>query len=261
MDKEWHDIDPKRKQLLEKLATIELSSKRFSLDDEIRKKLNQAFNMRDLDNIEIYAHYCEMKYSKKAGKSNKPRLAIKLKIDQFIKRAAVSPSDLAFNLQQTKSDKIHLPRLIRISPERLADRYVREGEDLVKNKLAVMKTACEFMSRELQTNPMLRECLYKIFQKYVLLVTEPTAKGKKEIDVYNQDFRVKRIYNRKISHISGSIWLRIQDCVRRGLISMSFKIPGEKHAKSNAILNLLKRNYCLQSFGDANERVRKFNVQ
>jgi len=29
MDKEWHAIDPKRKQLLEKLATIELNSKKF----------------------------------------------------------------------------------------------------------------------------------------------------------------------------------------------------------------------------------------
>lgn len=55
--------------------------------------------MKDLDNIEIYAHYCAMKYSKKGGKANKPRLAIKLKIDQFIRRAAISPGDLAFNLQ------------------------------------------------------------------------------------------------------------------------------------------------------------------
>ena len=63
MDKEWHAIDPKRKQLLEKLATIELNSKKFQLDDEIRKKLNQAMSMKDLDNIEIFAHYCNMKYS------------------------------------------------------------------------------------------------------------------------------------------------------------------------------------------------------
>ena len=94
-DKEWHYIDPKRKELLEKLTTIELNNSKFTLDDEIRKKLNQAFSMRDLENIEIFANYYKQKYQDSDTKAGE---AVRLKIDQFIRRAVVSPADVAFNL-------------------------------------------------------------------------------------------------------------------------------------------------------------------
>ena len=40
---------------------------------------------------------------------------------------------------------------------------------------------------------------------------------------------------------------QIQSCINN-LITVNFKIPGDKGNFSNLILNLLKKNYCLQNF-------------
>jgi len=138
------------------------------------------------------------------------------------------------------------PEDIKISPEKLADRYVKSEVYLVKDKLTVMKAACEFIANEMVSNPIVREKLLELFHQIATIRTEPTKKGRKEIDVYDDNFKVKRIVNRKICNISGSQWMRILNCMKKGLIVLRIHIPGEEKTERNQFLKCLRLRYCAQ---------------
>jgi hypothetical protein len=79
-----------------------------------------------------------------------------------------------------------------------------------------LKNLCKYLAQELFYQPVVRmkvkfkliKCLY-FFYKHACVYTEPTAKGKLNLDVYSPYYFVKRIQRREINKFKDETWLII----------------------------------------------------
>lgn len=154
------------------------------------------------------------------------------RLDEFSRRCMLHPIKLMENLNEEK--QIHKPVNPNITPTEMAKEYFRkEGEDPID----VINDTCIFTAIELASQPDIRKGLKKHIYEYGYVVTAPTDKGKKELDVFNPSYRTKYI-DRKISEFTETdLFIDILHNHSMGLINFKIEIRDNPAQKENPFGN------------------------
>ena len=126
------------------------------------------------------------------------------RLDHFSRRCLLSPIEIVENINEDK--QMHRPTQPTILAVEMAKEYANANliKDAIDQKKAmdiyldVLKEMCLFAAAELQSQPDIRRGLKKHIYDNGVLQTQPTDKGKKELDVFHPSYRVKRL-NKKLS--------------------------------------------------------------
>lgn len=76
--------------------------------------------------------------------------------------------------------------------------------------------------------PELREYAINKIIENVTISTEPTEKGKKELDIYHRLYCTKRIFNRKFVDFKDETWLKVKKAEKMGLITIMYEKKKKK---------------------------------
>ena len=252
LDEEWGSFYAEKEQIKKDMLSLE---NHLKISKSITDLFVNTFDKYHLDFIQEFISYHLSKYvdvNQLDAEENPPtykrpikRLfaqeAIQLKLDQIAKFAGLSSDQLAENLQASESGKmIHIPRYVDSTPEKVADDYRNPSNPLTIDTLSTMMNLCKYMANDIFYHPVIRNWVRKLYIEKVMISTEPTNKGRKEIDVTNPNFLVKRIFRRPIGHFVDDLWLRIILCESDGLIKVKFLLPWDNEKKENREINELK---------------------
>jgi len=137
----------------------------------------------------------------------------------------LGPIQLVENIQEGK--QLHKPNQPNIGPNDLAREYMRPGQ---KESLDVIKEMCVYTAIELSSQPDIRRGLKKHIYDHGWIITQPTDKGNKELDVFHPCYRVKRV-SKRLSELSeeknGDLFLDILQNQALGLITFQIAIKDE----------------------------------
>lgn len=138
----------------------------------------------------------------------------------------LGPIQLVENIQEGK--QLHKPNQpLNIGPNDLAREYMRAGQ---RESLDVIKEMCVYTAIELSSQPDIRRGLKKHIYDYGYIVTQPTDKGSKELDVFHPCYRVKRV-SKRLSELAeeknGDLFLDILQNQQLGLIVFDIVIKDE----------------------------------
>mmetsp|Transcript_38897 Transcript_38897/g.34569 ORF Transcript_38897/g.34569 Transcript_38897/m.34569 type:complete len:235 (+) Transcript_38897:2057-2761(+) len=107
-----------------------------------------------------------------------------------------------------------------------------------------MNQFCDYQAYQLSIHPIIRQIVYRMYFDKILISTEPTAKGKKEIDIYNINYSVKRIDKRPLNKLDDDIWLRALLCEKEQKITIKFHFRWEDdNINNDEIYNYLRNFY------------------
>lgn len=155
--------------------------------------LNPKINEQAMDNPDKV-------YKKSVRTYVKPEF--KVKFDDFAKQHLLAPEELAENLHEGKI--LHSPPYIEeLLTESTHKRYVDETIPKLSNPESFLTQLCDYVAHDLFYHPIIRKVVYRQYFEKVLLSTEPTQKGKKELDIYNINYCIKRIDGRPLKDLEG----------------------------------------------------------
>jgi transcription elongation factor SPT6 len=150
-------------------------------------------------------------------------IARKHKLDEFSRRCMLSPIELQENLNEDK--QIHKPtNPNNIGPTEMAKEYLRKETE---GALDVIKDMCNFTAVELSSEPDIRRGLKKHIYEFGVIITEPTEKGKKELDVFHASYRTKRVNKRVSELLDTDLFIDILQNHSLGLITFDIVIKDD----------------------------------
>ena len=101
----------------------------------------------------------------------------------------LAPHQLVENM--SKGVQIHKPNQpSNVSPNELTREYMRAGQ---KESLMVIKEMCIYTAIELSSRPEIRKGLKAHIYEHGWIITQPTEKGQKELDIFHPSYRVKHL--------------------------------------------------------------------
>lgn len=89
--------------------------------------------------------------------------------------------------------------------------------------LEIIKDMCVYTAIELQSQPDIRRGFKKHVHDYGIIVSEPTEKGLKELDIFHPSYRVKRV-SKKLKDMTDDLFLDIIQNESLGLITFTIMI-------------------------------------
>lgn len=90
--------------------------------------------------------------------------------------------------------------------------------------LEIIKDMCVYSAIELQCQPDIRRGFKKHIRDYGIILTEPTEKGRKELDVFHPSYRVKRVQKKLKELADTDLFLDILQNESLGLITFQIQI-------------------------------------
>ena len=238
LDRDYQEIINYKKLVLNQLNSI----KKFIPQNEFSyikdKYINEAQNIFELKNIEDYINYINELHFEEINNLNNYKAPIKNsliikcknnKIDEFVKTFMLDINDIAINLEYflknsevDKSGMYPCPNPNE-SPYDLATKYTLKNHNITDPK-EIIEIANKFISISLQKQPFLKKFIYQNFYEKCYLSTEPTEKGKNELDVFHPLFITKRIEKKPISTFNDDLYLFIIESESKGYINVNIKI-------------------------------------
>ena len=253
LDEEWGSFFAEKEQIKKDMLLLESYLK---ISKSITDLFVNTFDKYHLDFIQDFISYHLSKYLdpnqiqdpdeiqpsfKRPIKRMFAREAIQLKLDQIANIAGLSADQLAENLQASETGKmLHLPRYVDSTPEKIADDYRNSSNPLTIDTLCTMMNLCKYMANDIFYHPCIRNWVRKFYIEKVTITTEPTSKGRKDLDVTNPNYLVKRIQRRPIGQFVDDLWLRMVLCENDGLIKIKFLLPWDNEKKERKETNELK---------------------
>lgn len=117
--------------------------------------------------------------------------------------------------------QIFKPNNPQIGPKEMAKEYLRKEEEPPYD---VINDMCAYTVIELSSQPDIRRGLKKHIYDNAFVTTEPTEKGKKELDVFHPSYRTKRV-NKKLSEFQNTdLFIDILHNQGMGLINFEIQI-------------------------------------
>ena len=214
---------------------MENLEKNYHVPPELKHLLVSSFDKDTLDNL---YDYCDFIYSlnpefniedQTESKIKKPlrksyiREDIKEKILDFANFSLLPVEKFIENLHA--GTQLHIPSFLNIVPESMAESINNPKIALVEKSLSTFQAVCKLARDILYYHPIIRKQIKKLYYEKILFTTEPTAKGKREIDLYNINFAIKRIKRMPISDIEAYIWLMALENEEKGMIKIKFEFP------------------------------------
>ena len=255
LDEEWGAFYAEKEEIKKDMVVLENSMK---ISKSITDLFFTTYEKLELDFIQDFISYHLSKYlgDKSSiqieGQEEQPKTtfkrplrrlfaqeAIQVKLDQIAKIAGLSADQLFENvagLEATGGKLIHVPRYVNSTPEKVIDDYRNPSNVLTIDTLSTMMNLCKYMANDLFYHPCVRKWARQLYIEKVTVSTEPTNKGRKDLDVTSPNYIVKRINRRPIGLFVDDLWLRIASCEEDGLITVKFMLPweNERKGKDNA---------------------------
>jgi transcriptional accessory protein Tex/SPT6 len=91
-----------------------------------------------------------------------------------------------------------------------------------------------FMAGEIFNHPVIRKWLRKLYFEKATIFTEPSEKGKKELDLNSPYYIVKRIVRRPIKTFNDELWIMVNKCEKMGLIKSKIVLPWDEGYNTDA---------------------------
>lgn len=189
---------------------------------------------------------------KRMTKRNYAKAVIKLNLHEVGNSIFITPDQLAENL--IINEQKHRPKIINDAPDVVANENSNPNFPLVSEPVETLTTLCEFTALELFHHPLIRKTLKKMYFEKVLIFTEPTSQGEKEVSVYDFYYPVKRLRGIKPSGVTEDLWLIALEAQSKGLIKIDFKFPwGDDDEKKDEIRQKFLDFYLLEIKNRSNE--------
>jgi len=179
------------------------------MQKSIEHQRNQIFyinNLRDLNDFTHLMNFYKSYFQKELQAINDSRgkkvpfqkrdlvnNCRQQRLDEFSKRCMLNPLTLQENMNEDK--QIYKPNNPQIGPKEMAKEYLRKEDEPPYD---VINDMCAYTVIELSSQPDIRRGLKKHIYDNAYITTEPTEKGKKELDVFHPSYRTKRV-NKKLS--------------------------------------------------------------
>lgn len=255
LDDEWGAFYAEKEQIKKDMLVLENNMK---ISKSISHLFDNTFDKYHLDYIQDFINYHLSKYVDPNDENNDPedqkptykrplkrvfaQEAINLRLDQIAKLAGLSPDQLAENLQavETSGKIIYSPVFVELTPEITIEEYRNTSNPLAIDTLSTMLSLCNYMANDLFYHPCIRNWIRKMYIEKVTISTEPTAKGRKDLDVNNANFVTKRIQRRPIGLFVDDLWLRMMNSENDGLIAIKFLLPWDNEKEDKKDKNELK---------------------
>lgn len=175
----------------------------------------------------------------------------------------ITPDQMAENI--IVGEQRFRPKIINETPDKIANEHCNYAVPMIQLPVETLTTLCKFTALELFHHPIIRKNLKKLYTDKILIFTDPTRRGAKEITVYDFFYPVKRIRGKKPSEFSGELWLIALEAEKKGLITISFRLPWDDDEKKDEIRNRLLDLYLLEvksslSAGDELNIIKAWNV-
>lgn len=99
------------------------------------------------------------------------------------------------------------------------------------------------MANEIFYHPIIRRWVRNMYFERATISTEPTLKGKKDLDLYHSLYPTKRISRRPLKNFRDDLWLMMVEAEKKELIRVKFSLPWENDFDRDEILNKLRSLY------------------
>lgn len=264
LDLEWMKIYQKRRHIQ---ALISKLNSYFNVSHNVQNTFRSCYDLHLLDYYLNYVEYQLRKHLddqeifqllpqdnqdddtrepqfKRMKKRNFAKEVMKYNIHEVANQISITPDQMAENL--INNEQKFKPKIINDTPDKIANEYSNPAVQMIQMPVDTLTTLCEFMGLELFYHPIIRKYLKKMFNERVSIFTDPTEKGKKEINIYNFYYPTKRIRGKKPADFNKELWLMILEAEEKGLITVKFKLPWDKEEKKDEIKKRLMDFYTLE---------------
>ncbi|CAD8043009.1 unnamed protein product [Paramecium primaurelia] len=206
----------------------QLLGQRMNQDQTIEQEQeyvnSKIYNIqKELDNLSLNAK----------KKSNTKEKAMSEYIKQRVDEAALKfcyTSDEFFIKLQGKS--VQVDRKIIQDLEELWNHQTEAAEFRSQDSSSeYIKLLQKYLMMELYHHPFIRNFISQIYRDHLLISTEPTQLGNREITAVSYFFPVKRIKHRQYKYMEDQTWMQCLRAEQLGYIKISFTISKDKDHK------------------------------
>ena len=234
LDTEYQKLLEFKKKVLNNFNTLEpyLSEKIFHNMKE--KCIDNAMTIQELNSMMTYINYNKDKYSSKELKPDDEFISpvrrsvfnfkFSKELEEKVKSFCLNSNDIASNLELIKN-KENLNKLLHPPvPDITLSEMIQKIklENIVKEK--AMENMCNLMAKEMLCHPFIKEYAYDYLRHNCYVSTEPTEEGNKQLDVFNPNFRTKRVKERPIKSFVDDLFLDIYQREKEKLINVNIEI-------------------------------------
>lgn len=253
LDMDWNAIY-RRKNAIRKL--LDIVENINAVDPFIREHLESCQDLQSLQDLQDFAEYTMVKFKveqqalgggqyKRPTRSNFISEAMRYRLDELSSQVAISPDEFAHNLENKakKTGATQWPDFYRDLPEDAIKRYINPKVPFLENSLKCLYSIVSLMARDLFYHPIVRKILRKEYLELnVRLITNPTEKGKKDLDIYHPHFFVKRMrVTRPLKELRDDTWLVVLEEERKNRIEVKFEFEwGDDDTKDIIKQNLME---------------------
>lgn len=243
LDLEWMHIYKMRKNIQNLINNLESY---FQISKNVKNSFRSCYDMNLLKYYLHYVVYQLKKYvddqeinkiladdpndyeskgskHKKMTKRNYAKAVMKLNLHEVGNQIFITPDQMAENM--IVGDQRFRPKIINDTPDKIANEYSNPSYSLISEPVETLTTLCEFTALELYHHPIIKKNLKKMYFDRVMVFTDPTPKGNKEISVYDFYYPIKRIRGKKPVDFNSDLWLIALEAEKKGLIKINFRLP------------------------------------
>ena len=198
------------------------------------KCIDNAMTIQELNSMMTYINYNKDKYSSKELKPDDEFISpvrrsvfnfkFSKELEEKVKSFCLNSNDIASNLELIKN-KENLNKLLHPPvPDITLSEMIQKIklENIVKEK--AMENMCNLMAKEMLCHPFIKEYAYDYLRHNCYVSTEPTEEGNKQLDVFNPNFRTKRVKERPIKSFVDDLFLDIYQREKEKLINVNIEI-------------------------------------
>lgn len=176
---------------------------------------------------------------KRMKKPNRLKEMHKYGMDKVAFQISLTPEQLADNFEN--GQQTHTPTLLRQRPNELSEEVSREDVGYLSRPVDTLTAICKMLAAKYFFHPIIRMHLKKICEEKVCIVTRPTDKGRKTLNVYHYYFPTKRITGKRMSSIDPLLWMLVVEAEAKGLVSVQFSMDYDRDFEWQSLMRKIKR--------------------
>ncbi|CAD8139509.1 unnamed protein product [Paramecium pentaurelia] len=151
---------------------------------------------------------------------------IRQKVDQVALKFCYISDEFFIKLQ---GKSVQVDRKFIEDLEELWNHQIETAEFQSQNSISqYIKLLQRYLMMDLYHHPFIRNFINQLYRDHLLISTEPTQLGNREITVINYFYPVKRIKHRQYIYMEDQIWMQCLRAEQLGYIKINFSISEDK---------------------------------
>ncbi|CAD8044839.1 unnamed protein product [Paramecium primaurelia] len=164
---------------------------------------------------------------------NKGYVRVRQKVDQVALKFCYTSDEFFIKLQ---GKSVQVDRKFIEDLKELWNHQIETAEFQSQNSTSqYIKLLQRYLMMDLYHHPFIRNFINQLYRDHLLISTEPTQLGNREITVVNYFYPVKRIKNRQYKYMEDQIWMQCLRAEQLGYIKINFSISEDKVHKKEKI--------------------------